>query len=79
MSEEAFLACYETVYRCVDKRYDVRGSILSDLVKLCLMNHGEISCTRREQFRNMVPEEAFNYIETVVQASLKECSTRGLA
>ncbi|WP_132914002.1 hypothetical protein [Pseudomonas aeruginosa] len=32
----SYHACYRTVLRAVDARYDVRGSVLAEMVKACL-------------------------------------------
>lgn len=68
--ETAFLACYDTVYRAVDERFDVRGSDLSTLVMMCLTNEGKVSNNRRKQYQYTVPEAVFEYIEEVAQAVL---------
>ncbi|MCY1527454.1 hypothetical protein D9M68_625220 [compost metagenome] len=68
--ETAFLACYDTVYRAVDERYDLRGSDLANLVMMCLSNDGKVSNNRRKQYQYRVPEEVFDFIEQMAQQVL---------
>lgn len=37
-----FHFCYATVIKAVDARYDIRGYMLAELVKLCLKNRARI-------------------------------------
>ncbi|MCY1539403.1 hypothetical protein D9M68_749860 [compost metagenome] len=69
-SNAAYVSCYRTIYESVDRHYDVRGSVLSDVVHLCLLNHGKLAQARREQFRRYAPEEVFDYVEAVATAVL---------
>ena len=41
----SYHACYRTVLRAVDARYDVRGSVLAEMVKACLAQRA--ACLRR--------------------------------
>lgn len=66
--ETRFLARYDQVLKAVDERYDVRTSLLSTLVMMCLDNQGVMSQNRRKQYRHQVPEELFDYLES--QAAL---------
>ncbi|MDT4820125.1 hypothetical protein FQZ97_532590 [compost metagenome] len=68
--ETSFLACYDTVYRAVDERYDLRGSDLANLVMMCLSNDGKVSNNRRKQYQYRVPEEVFDFIEQMAQQVL---------
>lgn len=61
--ETRYLACFDSVYRAVDARFDIRGSDLARLVMMCLSNQGRLSKNRRKQFRYQVPEEALDAIE----------------
>ncbi|WP_022963582.1 hypothetical protein [Halopseudomonas pelagia] len=63
--ETTFLERYDTNYRCLDERFDVRGSDLTQLVMMCLSNSRKISGNRRKQYRYTVPEHVFDYIEEV--------------
>lgn len=69
-SKAAYRSCYRTIYDSVDHRYDIRGSVLSDVVKLCLAHHGKLTQERRNQFRCYAPEEVFDYVEVVTTAVL---------
>jgi hypothetical protein len=68
--EADFLACYDTVYRAVNDRYDIRGSDLANLVMMCLSNDGIVSRNRRKQYQYSVPSEVFDYIEQQSQQVL---------
>lgn len=62
-NETEFLERYDKVLKKVDQKFDVRGSTLSSLVRLCLDNENVISKNRRKQFVGRVPENAFDFIE----------------
>lgn len=68
--ETAFLENYDTVYKAVDERFDVRGSDLAPLVMMCLTNGGTVSNNRRRQYLYRVPEAVFNFIEETAQQVL---------
>lgn len=68
--EVEFLQAYDSVVKAVDARFDVRGSDLSLLVRMCLDNRGKVSQHRREQFRCRVEEHVFDYIEEQAQLAL---------
>lgn len=74
-TETAFLENYDTVYRAVDERFDVRGSDLANLVMMCLTNEGSVSKNRRKQYQYTVPEEVFDFIENVARQLLAEQQT----
>src|SRR5690606_32260310 len=69
--EAAFLEAFDTVYKAVDERFDVRGSELSKLVMMCLSNDGVISKNRRKQFQYIASEEVFDFIEQAAQQVLE--------
>lgn len=58
-----FRDCYSTVIKAVDARYDVRGYLLAELVKLCLKNRATIPLARRRHYEQHVQEEALTYLE----------------
>lgn len=62
-NETVFLERYDKVLKEVDQRFDVRGSTLASLVRLCLDNDNILSKNRRKQFAGRVPENAFDFIE----------------
>lgn len=70
--ETAFLEAFDTVYRLVDEKYDVRGSDLANLVMMCLSNAGVVSQNRRKQYRYSVPTEVFDFIEMTAQEVLAQ-------
>lgn len=69
--ETLFLDNYDKIVKAVDERYDVRGSDLSNLVMMCLAQNGTVSANRRKQFRYVVQDEVFDYIEQMAQAVLR--------
>ncbi|HSH49103.1 MAG TPA: Fic family protein, partial [Halomonas sp.] len=70
--ETRYLACFDSVYRAVDARFDIRGSDLARLVMICLSNQGRLSKNRRKQFRYQVPQEALDAIEKEAQRALAQ-------
>lgn len=74
--ETAFLECFDTVYKAVDERYDVRGSDLANLVMMCLTNDGVVSRNRRKQYQYTVPTEVFDFIEEIAQKILADQRTQ---
>src|SRR5690606_38127814 len=66
-----FLEAFDTLYKAVDERFDVRGSELSKLVMMCLSNDGVISKHRRKQFQYVASEEVFHFIEQAAQQGLE--------
>ncbi|MCY1528361.1 Fic/DOC family protein [compost metagenome] len=70
--ETVFLACFDTIYKAVDERYDVRGSELTNLVMMCLSNNGVLSKHRRKQYQYTVQPEVFDFIEELAQQLLAE-------
>ncbi len=62
-SAYVYVACYRTLLRAVDRRYDVRGYLLHDMVLLGLANHGRRPPARRCCYREFVQDEALDYLE----------------
>ncbi|EMW0968917.1 hypothetical protein LU674_031475 [Pseudomonas alloputida] len=58
-----FHDCYSTVIKAVDARYDVRGYLLSELVKLCLKNRAKVPLARRAYYEGCVQKEAIAFLE----------------
>ena len=48
--EVGFIQAYDSVAKAVDARFDVRGSDLSLLVRMCLDNRGKVSRTAASSF-----------------------------
>lgn len=55
--------CYCTVLRAVDARYDVRGYVLAEMVKACLVHRATLPAAQRAHFAQHVPGEAMAYLE----------------
>lgn len=63
-NDEAFLAfCWEKIVREVDKNYDVRGSDLAYLVRVCLLQGGKLTPVQIERYQHRVPAPVFELIE----------------
>lgn len=78
-NETEFLARYDIVLKEVDQRFDVRGSTLASLVRLCLDNDNTLSNNRRKQFVGRVPEDAFDFIEQCAkEASIQQNANAGI-
>lgn len=69
--ETEFLADYDTVFKTINGRFDVRGSDLSTLIVTCFDNDGTVSNHRRKQFGGRVPEMVFDAIQTEIAAVLR--------
>lgn len=61
--ETEFLDRFDRVYRQIDDRFDVRGSVLTTLVISALQNNGIVSKNRRRQFGPIIPAPVFDAIE----------------
>ncbi|MDI3357923.1 hypothetical protein MO767_26805 [Pseudomonas sp. UYIF39] len=59
----SFHSCYATVIKAVDARYDIRGYMLAELVKLCLKNRARVLDGRRTFYECHVQLEALTYLE----------------
>ncbi|MDH1930477.1 hypothetical protein [Pseudomonas sp. GD03696] len=57
--------CYSIVLNTVERRYDVRGYILSQLIMVCLQNRAVVPPLRRVYFERYVQQEALSYLERV--------------
>lgn len=49
--------------KAFDERYDARGSILAELVRLCLENRAKIPPQQRVRYERYVRPEALAYLE----------------
>lgn len=58
-----FRSCYATVLRRVDARYDVRGYLLAQMVKLCLQNRGRLPRVSRDFYTQYAQAEAIAFLE----------------
>ncbi|ALY63733.1 MULTISPECIES: hypothetical protein [Pseudomonas aeruginosa group] len=66
----SYHACYRTVLRAVDARYDVRGSVLAEMVKACLAQRATLPAALRAHFAQYAPAEAMAYLERVTATLL---------
>lgn len=56
-------SCWATVLKAVDARYDVRGYMLSPLVRQCLENRAKVPQGQRALYERFVQKEALAYTE----------------
>lgn len=68
--EILFLQRYDAIFKAVNDRYDVRGSLLTNLVMMCLDNNGTVSRNRREQYPHDPMPEVFDYIEAMTRREM---------
>lgn len=61
-----FHSCYATVLRMVDARYDVRGYVLSQMVKHCLQSRGTLPIPHRNFYAQYAQAEAIAFLEKCV-------------
>lgn len=61
--ETEFLAQFDTLYRAIDERFDVRGSDLTSLILACLLDQGKVSTHWRKKLAGSVPIAVFEAIE----------------
>lgn len=66
-SNGLYTAQYEAIYRKIDENIDIRGSVLSTLVQMCISNHGKLPKEVRDRFKFCVPDTYFDYIESVAK------------
>lgn len=62
--EIVYRFCYSTIINAVDARYDVRGSLLAEMVKLCLENRGRVPFPLRTRYDSLVQQKAISYLES---------------
>ena len=61
-----FHSCYDTVLRKVDARYDIRGYVLAQMVKLCLQSRGTLPLAYRSFYAQYAQAEAIAFLEACV-------------
>jgi hypothetical protein len=64
-NETEFLVRYDKITKAIDQQFDVRGSVLSTLVIMCLDNNNKLSNNRRNQFNGVVSDDVFDAIEAI--------------
>lgn len=62
----AFHSCYDTVLRMVDARYDIRGYVLAQMVRLCLQSRGTLPLAYRNFYAQYAQDEAIAFLEMCV-------------
>ena len=73
-NEARFLANFDAVKQAVDERHDVRGSVLSVLISICLQADGVISKGKRKRYADAVPAPTFDLIERITRRVLAAAS-----
>ncbi|WP_321820734.1 MULTISPECIES: Fic family protein [unclassified Burkholderia] len=68
--ETDYLQNYDQVKRIIEAKFDVRNTILSRLIVMCLDNDGVVSKNRRKQFAGQVPDALFPALEAAVRETL---------
>lgn len=68
--QPSFSYCYRAVLRAVDARYDVRGSVLAEMVRSCLMNRATLPVTRRTYYAEHATPEAMRHLEQLTSRLL---------
>ncbi|POA51825.1 hypothetical protein C1889_25525 [Pseudomonas sp. FW507-12TSA] len=61
--QPTYRSCYRTVLYAVDTRYDIRGSMLSEMVKICLTHRATLPPARRAYFAQYAPGEVMADLE----------------
>lgn len=65
-NETAFLEQFDRIYRMTNENFDIRNEAMHVLITCALKNNGKVSINRRKQFKYQVPNEAFDFIESLV-------------
>lgn len=58
-----FHSCYATILKKMDANYDVRGYVLSHLIKVCLENRALVPLAHRPYFEQFVQQDALSSVE----------------
>ncbi|WP_281686869.1 hypothetical protein [Pseudomonas citronellolis] len=61
--QSTYHSCYRTILRAMDARYDIRGSMLAEMVKACLAHRATLPAAQRADFAQHAPVEAMAYLE----------------
>jgi hypothetical protein len=62
-----YLHCWEKIFREVDRKYDIRGSVLSHLVHVCISQSGKLSAAHFEYFYDKVTERSLQFTEAITR------------
>lgn len=68
--QPAYHSCYRTVLHAVDARFDIRGYVLAEMVRGCLMNRATLPAERRAYFALCAGPEAMVYLEKLTASLL---------
>lgn len=63
--QPVYHACYSRVIKAIDARYDIRGYLLAELVKLCLKNRAKVPLAKRAYYLRYVQPEVLTYLELI--------------
>lgn len=67
---------FESVYNAVDARYDVRNSILCEMISQALEHQGRLPEKARQEYGNLVQPQAFDAIEAATCERLQSRAGR---
>lgn len=70
-NDEQYFMQYKAIYKKVDEKLDIRGSVLTALVQICINNNGTLPLAARERFKFCVPDSYYDYIEIVAKEVLQ--------
>lgn len=68
--ETRFLLQYDAALQAIEARFDLRSVAVATLLRHAFTNDGKLSNNRRKQFADVVPNAAFDAIETIVTQQL---------
>ena len=66
VQEAQFLSNFDAAYKALDRSIDLPSPLLNKLIIMCQEQGGTLSKNRRKQFKDTVPEEYLDEVETVV-------------
>lgn len=55
--------CYRTILRAMEERYDIRGYVLAEMVRICLKYRATLPAIQRSYFALHAQPEAMAYLE----------------
>ena len=73
--ETEYLNRYDTIYRRIDRAFDVGNADLSRLVLYCMDQHGKLSANRRKRYQYKVPDEVFDALEEAYREVVEQTDT----
>lgn len=69
--ETKWLADFDSIYKTINERYDIRNDHLADLIVFALDQEGRLSINRRKQYADRVSTEVLDAIETQAMKCLE--------